>query len=654
MARLVLLCLLLGLTWGSVLSQNARIDSLKRVLTKSRQDTSQVMTLTRLSTGYSYYSTDTSIKLAQQALRLARRLNFAKGESRALEAISLTMRVNGDFPQALGYALKALAIAQTRHEPAELAWRINMIGLIYFDMGEPQKALHYFQQAKQIFDVISRIDGIVNGLNNITDAYISLGLLDSARFVNRQAQQAIKLIPKDLPRRMALANNSGRLAGLGGNQAEALGFYQQAISFAVRDNNIRVLSTTQLYIAEVYNQLHQLDSSLHYAQLALANGQRLDFKSNTLKISNFLAQLYTSLHKPDSALHYLELARVANDSLFGVKKFQQLQLLVLQEQQRQQEQQVAQQAFRSNVKLVSVLAGLIALVLLTFIQYRNNRHKHRVNLELAKSLTDLRTTQAQLIQKEKMASLGELTAGIAHEIQNPLNFVNNFSEVSSELVAELKEEAQAGRTDDVLALADDLEQNLEKITLHGQRASGIVKGMLEHARTTTGKRQPTDLNALCEEYMRLAYHGFRAKDKDFNAELKTNFDPDLGLVEVVPQEMGRVLLNLFNNAFYALNQRRSDTGSNETYKPSVWVSTHQEEGQIVIGVKDNGTGMPESVRQKIFQPFFTTKPTGAGTGLGLSLSYDIVTKGHNGTLAVSSQEGQGTEFSITLPTAKQG
>jgi len=206
----------------------------------------------------------------------------------------------------------------------------------------------------------------------------------------------------------------------------------------------------------------------------------------------------------------------------------------------------------------------------------------------------------------------------------------------------------------VLALADDLEQNLEKITLHGQRASGIVKGMLEHARTTTGKRQPTDLNALCEEYMRLAYHGFRAKDKDFNAELKTNFDPDLGLVEVVPQEMGRVLLNLFNNAFYALNQRRSDTGSNETYKPSVWVSTHQEEGQIVIGVKDNGTGMPESVRQKIFQPFFTTKPTGAGTGLGLSLSYDIVTKGHNGTLAVSSQEGQGTEFSITLPTAKQG
>ena len=654
MARLVLLCLLLGLTWGSVLSQNARIDSLKRVLTKSRQDTSRVMTLTRLSTGYSYYSTDTSIKLAQQALRLARRLNFAKGESRALEAISLTMRVNGDFPQALGYALKALAIAQTRHEPAELAWRINMIGLIYFDMGEPQKALHYFQQAKQIFDVISRIDGIVNGLNNITDAYISLGLLDSARFVNRQAQQAIKLIPKDVPRRMALANNSGRLAGLGGNQTEALGFYQQAISFAVRDNNIRVLSTTQLYIAEVYNQLHQLDSSLHYAQLALANGQRLDFKSNTLKISNFLAQLYTSLHKPDSALHYLELARVANDSLFGVKKFQQLQLLVLQEQQRQQEQQVAQQAFRSNVKLVSVLAGLIALVLLTFIQYRNNRHKHRVNLELAKSLTDLRTTQAQLIQKEKMASLGELTAGIAHEIQNPLNFVNNFSEVSSELVAELKEEAQAGRTDDVLALADDLEQNLEKITLHGQRASGIVKGMLEHARTTTGKRQPTDLNALCEEYMRLAYHGFRAKDKDFNAELKTNFDPDLGLVEVVPQEMGRVLLNLFNNAFYALNQRRSDTGSNETYKPSVWVSTHQEEGQIVIGVKDNGTGMPESVRQKIFQPFFTTKPTGAGTGLGLSLSYDIVTKGHNGTLAVSSQEGQGTEFSITLPTAKQG
>jgi signal transduction histidine kinase/streptogramin lyase len=275
----------------------------------------------------------------------------------------------------------------------------------------------------------------------------------------------------------------------------------------------------------------------------------------------------------------------------------------------------------------------------------------RKSTELEHSLENLKSTQVQLVQKEKMASLGELTAGIAHEIQNPLNFVNNFSEVSTELVEELDGELDKGETQEAKLISADLKQNLQKITLHGTRASSIVRGMLEHARTTTGKRQPTDLNALCEEYLRLAYHGFRAKDKGFNAELKTNFNSNLDPVEVVPQEIGRVLLNLFNNAFYALNQRRNDMGSDETYKPTVWVSTRHKEGQIVIGVIDNGTGMPESVKHKIFQPFFTTKPTGEGTGLGLSLSYDIVTKGHGGSLTVESQEGEGTAFTIQLPTA---
>jgi signal transduction histidine kinase len=248
-----------------------------------------------------------------------------------------------------------------------------------------------------------------------------------------------------------------------------------------------------------------------------------------------------------------------------------------------------------------------------------------------------------------MASLGELTVGIAHEIQNPLNFVNNFSEVSAELVTELEEEQQKPHRDTELEaeILGDLKQNLQKITHHGGRASAIVKGMLEHSRTGTGEKRPTDLNTMADEYLKIAYHGLRAKDKDFNVELKTDFARDLGKMEIMPQEIGRVLLNLYNNAFYAVQQRQKIAPNG--YQPMVTVSTKQVNGQVTIRVGDNGTGIPESVRAKIFQPFFTTKPTGEGTGLGLSLSYDIVTKGHGGTLDVTSAAGEGATFTIIIP-----
>lgn len=262
---------------------------------------------------------------------------------------------------------------------------------------------------------------------------------------------------------------------------------------------------------------------------------------------------------------------------------------------------------------------------------------------------ELKASQAQLIQKEKLASLGELTAGIAHEIQNPLNFVNNFSEVSAELVDELKEELAKGEVEEAGFIADDLAQNLQKIHHHGGRASSIVRGMLEHSRTESGERRPTDLNALADEHLKIAYHGLRAKDKEFNCELVTDFDPELGIVEVAPQEIGRVLLNIYNNAFYAVSQQRSSQGNAVDYRPIVEVQTKRAANHVTIRVRDNGNGIPESVKGKIFQPFFTTKPTGEGTGLGLSLSYDIVTKGYSGVLRVESQVGEGTTFIIELP-----
>lgn len=288
--------------------------------------------------------------------------------------------------------------------------------------------------------------------------------------------------------------------------------------------------------------------------------------------------------------------------------------------------------------------------------------------ELETSLAILKATQTQLIQSEKLASLGELTAGIAHEIQNPLNFVNNFAELSVDLVKDLKEELNKPDKDDTYIdeLFDDLSQNQEKINHHGKRASSIVKGMLEHSRTSTGVKELTDINKLADEYLRLSYHGLRAKDKTFNAAFKTDFQDNLPKIAIIPQDIGRVLMNLINNAFYAVNQRKKNVGevSNAVeknvgevsnladvgYVGTVTVSTQYIDNQIIIKIKDNGTGMPKSVKAKIFQPFFTTKPTGEGTGLGLSLSYDIITKGHDGSLEVESTEGVGTEFIIRLPT----
>ena len=272
------------------------------------------------------------------------------------------------------------------------------------------------------------------------------------------------------------------------------------------------------------------------------------------------------------------------------------------------------------------------------------------NLALQQSLDNLKATQTQLIQSEKMASLGELTAGIAHEIQNPLNFVNNFSEVSAELLAEMQEEINNGNLEDAKEILTDVLQNLEKINHHGKRADAIVKGMLQHSRSSSGKKELTDLNALCDEYLRLSYHGLRAKDKSFNASMKTDFDENIEKINIIPQDFGRVILNLLTNAFYAVTEKKNlQTNEREIYQPTVSIATKKENDKIVITVTDNGNGMPQEIVDKIFQPFFTTKPTGKGTGLGLSMSYDIITKGHNGELKVETKEGEQTKFIITLP-----
>ncbi|MFN2439309.1 MAG: ATP-binding protein, partial [Chitinophagaceae bacterium] len=309
------------------------------------------------------------------------------------------------------------------------------------------------------------------------------------------------------------------------------------------------------------------------------------------------------------------------------------------------------------------LLYLIALgsIIWILVRFRSRRLKsENVRLEkkvdertrrLKQSLEELKQTQNQLIQKEKMASLGELTAGIAHEIKNPLNFVNNFSEVNVELIDELEKELKENRREEAAEIAADLKANLNKITYHGKRADAIVKGMLQHSRTSTGEKEPTDINELADEYLRLSYHGLRAKDKTFNVEIKTDFETSLEKINIIPQEIGRVLLNLFTNAFYAVNEKKKSPqplkGGIE-YEPVVAVTTKKLGNKIEIKIRDNGNGISQKILDKIFQPFFTTKPTGQGTGLGLSMSYDII-KAHGGELKVETKEGEGAEFIIQLP-----
>jgi signal transduction histidine kinase len=274
------------------------------------------------------------------------------------------------------------------------------------------------------------------------------------------------------------------------------------------------------------------------------------------------------------------------------------------------------------------------------------KKQEELRIELRQSLEDLKATQAQLIQSEKMASLGELTAGIAHEIQNPLNFVNNFSDVNTELLEELKVELTNGNQQEAISLANDIKENEQKINHHGKRADAIVRGMLQHSRKGSDKKEPTDINALADEYLRLSYHGLRAKDKSFNATLETDFDESIKKIDVVPQDVGRVLLNLFSNAFYAVSEKKKQL--NGSFEPKVSVAISRGIGKVEITVTDNGNGIPQKILDKIYQPFFTTKPTGEGTGLGLSLSYDII-KAHGGEIKVNSTEGEGTIFKIQLP-----
>ena len=443
---------------------------------------------------------------------------------------------------------------------------------------------------------------------------------------------------------------------------DAIPLLEKALEISLRLNRLQSDEWEAFRLAECYYQIEDYNKALKFAltseELLSVGNMRLERNLNLL-----FAEIYDALGKKNQAYKYLKtytdllkeskekdvVSLVMRAEVRSVLDRKEKEIDLLEQEQNIKEQENKTQRFW----IISIAGAFLSALLVSLILYRNNKNRQKANLLLEKqkeriqdTLTELKSTQSQLIQSEKMASLGELTAGIAHEIQNPLNFVNNFSEVNEELLAEMKEELDKGNIEDAKSIANDAIDNQQKINHHGKRADAIVKGMLQHSRSSSGKKEPNDINALCDEYLRLAYHGLRAKDKSFNATMKTDFDETIGKINIIPQDIGRVVLNLITNAFYAVNDRKKleQTG----FEPTVTVGTKKVGEKVLISVKDNGSGIPKKVLAKIFQPFFSTKPTGQGTGLGLSLSYDII-KTHGGEISVKSNAGKGTTFTIALP-----
>jgi two-component system, NtrC family, sensor kinase len=664
------------------MAQQSHVDSLKRSLKTAKTDSARFVALQGLGDHYVDINVDTALIYINEAIAIAK-----KDQQWLDVAIESDWKAN-----QLMYSLKlpeAYRVLQTGVMLADDAandrktwaknknltyeqYRLYVLANIYEDMGHlaghegnPRAQLQNYRKARSI--AVQSGDKTIQWWleMNLADFYVGQKLPDSAMTYTNAASALYKEIGEKKYLGL-IALYRAEIYSLKGDTARALQFYHATAKASV-ENNKTTLAASYGWLANHFLSSNQPDSGLFYSQKLLRVVYAEKLSGAEVGAYQLLYRGYLSENNRDSALKYLQLSydALGSNARSYIKSLTDVQKLSVQDELHLQQLEKEKEAIRTRTRTYTLLSAIGVFMLLAIIFYRNNRQKQKANHllseqkeeisaqrdNLEQALDELKTTQTQLIQSEKMASLGELTAGIAHEIQNPLNFVNNFSEVNKEMLEELKTESkkQKAERDEALEieLIDNLIDNEEKISHHGKRADSIVKGMLEHSRNAGGQKEPTDINQLADEYLRLSYHGLRAKDKSFNAELVTGFDPDLPKITATAQDIGRVLLNLFNNAFYAVNQKQKTAGAD--YKPEVSISTSAENGQVIIKVKDNGVGIPDSIKEKIMQPFFTTKPTGEGTGLGLSLTYDMVVKGHGGSIDVDSKENKYTLFTIKLP-----
>ncbi len=669
------------------------------------KDTVYLNTVNQLAFYYASNYPDSAISILNGNAEQCKKSKYVIGEAEANKNLGLAYQTKGDYEKGLTYFEIALQIAKNNNLQKLIPAIINNIGLNYSNRGNYAIALqkfyeglkaaeaddnkfvsgriynnigtiHFFQvkmidaeaDYKKMLSVSLQLKdtpGIILAYNNIGEVNLHEKYLDTAE-INFSAANKLALISNNAAMQAAANKNLGYVFYEKDSLYKSIDYFKKAYQLALSIGNKPTVCKTLIGLAKAQSKNKQHADAINNAEEAVQLAQKMK-QSQLLRDANEVAAIaYEANGNNEKAIFYLKKYKIYSDSLNNFESERASSQLKANFDLAKKESQLKEKTIQQRWLIFSAMAALFTLFVIVWVVNRNRKRAKYANIILQQknnaiekqksiaedALEQLKATEKQLIQSEKMASLGELTAGIAHEIQNPLNFVNNFSEVSAELIKEMVDEVDKGNTEEVKAIANDVVQNLQKINHHGNRAADIVKNMLQHSRSSSGVKEPTDINKLADEYLRLAYHGLRAKDprdaahKSFNATMKTDFDESIGNINIVPQDIGRVILNLITNAFYVVDEKKK-LGV-ENYEPTVLVSTKKLSDKVLISVKDNGNGIPQKIFDKIFQPFFTTKPTGQGTGLGLSLSYDIV-KTNGGVLKVETQEGEGSEFIILLP-----
>ncbi len=638
------------LTPAYISAQQDYLDSLQDNLSHSKkEDTIRVLALSSLADYYGFIQFDSCLFYSAQTLRLSQKLNYPYGKFLGYLGTFHGLNSQGNYPMALEAALN---IRKTGEElrnvrPWVIAWSYYFRGLLNREMADYPDAIDQFHQSLVLQERSGApLTDVASSYSQLALTYRTLNKLDSALWY---ARKGYELSAQSINWKKYFPLAIGVLGIIHltlHNYDSARQYFHFAVRQSALFNNSYFQARNYNNLASLFDITNSRDSCIYYAGIALSICRTHKFAEYTIDASKILTHVYESEGKSDSVLKYLKIMLVAKDSVFSQSRGRQFQQISFNEIQRLQEINTAKERYQHQQERYALLAALGVFSLIGFIFYRNTREKQKAKVKIEKAYEELKSTQAQLIQSEKMASLGELTAGIAHEIQNPLNFVNNFSEVNKELISELNNEIESGNFSEVKSIAKDIEANEDKINHHGKRADAIVKGMLQHSRTGTGQKEYANINAMADDCLRISYHGLRAREKNFQVNLQTDFEQNMRRILIIPQDLVRVFLNLFNNAFYAVNEKSMP--QREDFEPTVSVSTRIVNGKMIIRVKDNGNGISQKIMDKIFQPFFTTKPAGQGTGLGLSMSYDII-KAHGGEIKVETKEGEFTEFVVQIP-----
>ncbi|MEO6870194.1 MAG: tetratricopeptide repeat protein [Ginsengibacter sp.] len=586
---------------------------------------------------------------------------------------AIAYQQESNYPQALDNYQKGLAVTQKMNNLKGQAYIFINIGIVYNSLHDNNRSKQYLFNAVTLAKKLELKNVEAYAYANLSSVYAD------EKDYQKEYDYSLRAaaLGKEMGDRGIQASSlsrAGLALGRQNNFIEAEKLMLTSIKIADSSHQPLNIFQAYSYMGKVLQMQKKYSEAIPYFEKAFQAFKESDmFAPEVGESYNDLSECYEKTGNFEKSLAAFKMGAKIQDSIQGrdnIKKATELTMNYEFEKKQQVSTELQQkQNDVAKAKQKVLIIGLILTLILAVVAFRGftNKRKanmmlHKQNVKIEKTLSELKSTQTQLIQSEKMASLGELTAGIAHEIQNPLNFVNNFSELNKEMIDEMKEDMDKGNYEDAKLIAADIQSNSEKINHHGKRADAIVKGMLQHSRTSSGVKEPTDINALADEYLRLSYHGLRAKDKSFNATMKTDYDPSLKKVNVISQDIGRALLNLINNAFYAVGEKKNGPLTPEggkltvdnNYEPTVMIKTFMnppsgDRGtRVVVTVSDNGNGIPQKIIDKIFQPFFTTKPTGQGTGLGLSLSYDIV-KSHGGSIRLESKEGVGTEFMVELP-----